>query len=319
MGFHEKFVDFLPELKQALTVPGTTDWSVKGFIDTYKNIYSITTDTKVISKVIEIMIFPCLLRFAKDNGLTIRLPPHQNYYPDVTFIDSEGNKYAVDLKTTYRITDESVNGMTLGAFTGYFRNRSSYKNVLFPYEKYKKHYVLGVIYSRSDIDSITTLLTDNGFQLTAAKRKLLISYMNNASDDNWDLLAACYPNTIADYRNRIDSYLVDELESYNLDNFEGIVSVARRFDFFFQEKWKLAVDRPGSGNTKNIGSETLIKRLLKGEGLFFREYGESGEVEFDKYWMQYQTKDMATILGQDAPIYKNLQTFKQWLLSLQNS
>lgn len=319
MDFHDRFIDFLPELKKALTVEGTTDWSVKGFIDTYRNIYSITTDTKVISKVIEIMIFPYLLRFAKENNLKIRLPPHQNYYPDVTFIDPEGNKYAIDLKTTYRITDDSVNGMTLGAFTGYFRNRTSCKNALFPYEVYKKHYVLGVIYSRSDIDSITNLLIKNGFNLTSAKRKLLITYMNNADDDNWNLLAKGYSENISDYRSQIDSYLVDELESYTLDNFEKIVSVARRFEFFFQEKWKLAIDRPGSGNTKNIGSETVIKRLLKGEGLFFREYGDEGEVEFDKYWMQYQTKDMARGLGQDEPIYKNLQTFKQWLLSLQRT
>ena len=29
------------------------DWIVKGFIDIYKNIYTITLDTKVVSKVIE--------------------------------------------------------------------------------------------------------------------------------------------------------------------------------------------------------------------------------------------------------------------------
>ncbi|MDL4914386.1 MAG: type II restriction endonuclease [Enterobacterales bacterium endosymbiont of Blomia tropicalis] len=128
-----------------------------------------------------------------------------------------------------------------------------------------------------------------------------------------------YHEDVADYRLEIDSYLVDELESYNLDNFESIVSVARNFEFFVQEKWRLAVDRPGSGNTKNIGSETLIRRLLNGEGLFFREYGANGEAEFDKYWMQYQTKDMARALEQDEPIYRNLHTFRQWLASLQNN
>ncbi|WP_275092412.1 type II restriction endonuclease [Mixta mediterraneensis] len=220
---------------------------------------------------------------------------------------------------SYRITENSVNGMTLGAFTGYFRNRSSYKNALFPYEHYEKHYVLGVIYSRSDIDSITQLLTAQGFKLTAAKRKLLITYMNNASDENWELLTGAYHEDVADYRLEIDSYLVDELESYNLDNFESIVSVARNFEFFVQEKWRLAVDRPGSGNTKNIGSETLVRRLLNEEGLFFREYGANGEAEFDKYWMQYQTKDMARALEQDEPIYRNLHTFRQWLASLQNN
>ena len=31
------------------------DWIVKGFIDVNKNIYTITNDTKVVSKIIEIL------------------------------------------------------------------------------------------------------------------------------------------------------------------------------------------------------------------------------------------------------------------------
>ncbi len=38
--------------------------------------------------------------------------------------------------------------MTLGAFTGYFRNRNSTKNTLYPYSSYSGHLVLGVIYSQ---------------------------------------------------------------------------------------------------------------------------------------------------------------------------
>jgi len=34
------------------------NWTVKGFIDISKNIYNISTDTKVISKLPEIMLFP---------------------------------------------------------------------------------------------------------------------------------------------------------------------------------------------------------------------------------------------------------------------
>ena len=32
------------------------DWIVKGFIDVYKKIYTISVDTKVVSKVIEIEV-----------------------------------------------------------------------------------------------------------------------------------------------------------------------------------------------------------------------------------------------------------------------
>ncbi len=101
------------------------------------------------------MIFPKFLEFANKNNYEIKLSPHQNYYPDITFIDKKTKeKFAVDLKSTYRITNDKVNGMTLGAFTGYFRNRSSNKNTLFPYNQYKEHYVFGIIYSRTDMTLI---------------------------------------------------------------------------------------------------------------------------------------------------------------------
>lgn len=108
------------------------DWTVKGFIDVYKNIYTISIDTKVVSKIVELMIFPVILDFAKANNYSLVLATHQNHYPDVTFIQPNGDKIALDLKSTYRITDNKVNGMTLGAFTGYFRKRTSRKNISFP-------------------------------------------------------------------------------------------------------------------------------------------------------------------------------------------
>ena len=61
------------------------EWIVKGFIDTDRSIYTITNDTKVVSKVIEIILIPYLASFATRYGLTISLPSKQNYYPDLKF------------------------------------------------------------------------------------------------------------------------------------------------------------------------------------------------------------------------------------------
>ena len=106
------------------------EWTVKGFIDIYKNIYTISVDTKVVSKVLELMIFPIIVKFSKENNYEMVLSSHQNHYPDITFIDRKTKKkIALDLKTTYKISSTKVNGMTLGAFTGYFRNRDSNKNI----------------------------------------------------------------------------------------------------------------------------------------------------------------------------------------------
>jgi hypothetical protein len=125
------------------------DWIVKGFIDIFKNIYTITIDTKVVSKVMEILLIPAFERFANKNDLKLELPPQQNFYPDLTFISNKTNeKFAVDIKSTFKDTGNKIKSMTLGAFTGYFRNRESTKNTLYPYGSYSAHLVLGVIYSQ---------------------------------------------------------------------------------------------------------------------------------------------------------------------------
>ncbi len=232
---------------------GTGDWVVKGFIDIAKNIYTISVDTKVVSKIMELLLFPKICQFAQNHGYKMVLCKEQNFYPDVTFIDNEGNKFAVDLKSTYRKNEKDVNGMTLGAFTGYFRDRKSKKNITFPYEEFTGHFVLGVIYSRTDGN-------------------------------------------------------IDERKIYPLSELQNISSVIRDFTFFVQEKFRIATDRPGSGNTKNIGSVTKIDELIQGRGPF----ASMGENIFDDYWMYYLTKDMAKAVDLKEAPYRNLREYKEY-------
>lgn len=251
--------DFISRLRSAVEnfIPeiSTKDgqWVVKGFIDTYKHVYSISPDTKVISKIMELYLFPLLAKFAEDNNLEVLPAKEQNYYPDLTFRDSEGNLFAVDLKSSYRKGSERINGMTLGAFTGYFRNRESTKNVTFPYKAFEAHIVLGVIYS--------------------------------ANKD-----------------------FVDEGRFHTLEHLDDIVSVVRDIRVFVQEKWRIASDRPGSGNTKNIGSITSIEGLMKGEGVF----AELGEDVFDDYWMNYLTNEMAKRAELSKPYYSDVASYRRF-------
>ena len=229
------------------------DWIIKGFIDVYQRIYTISVDTKIVSKVLELLLFPMFVEFGKQHGLEIELSPHQNFYPDLTFVDRKtGNKFAVDIKSTYRVDDANVNGMTLGAFTGYFRNRKSQKNTLYPYGEYQGHFVLGVIYSKP-------------------------------------------------------ANAIDERKQYDLKDIKKIPSVIKDFQFFAQPKYRIAASRPGSGNTKNIGSIARIDHLLNGSGVF----AKLGEEVYDDYWMFYLTKDMAKALDIERP-YTNLKTYLEY-------
>lgn len=132
------------------------EWTVRGFIDIFKNVYTISNDTKIVSKVLELHLFPHFVAFAERTGYVIELATCQNWYPDMTFISKENPKikFAVDLKTTYR--DEEYlgfcNGFTLGSHGEYFTDRTSTKNIQYPYDEYSGHFCLGIIYSRNDLD-----------------------------------------------------------------------------------------------------------------------------------------------------------------------
>ena len=233
------------------------DWIVKGFIDVNKNIYTITNDTKVVSKIIEILLIPKLYLFAKNNGMELELPSKQNFYPDLTFKDKEGGLFAVDFKSSYYKSDMKVNGLTLGSYWGYFRNRSEKMSVDYPYGQYKSHLVLGMLYKQSEIAQ-------------------------------------------------------SEKKVYSIDELSVIKSVIDNFIFFVQPKWKIAADIPGSGNTRNIGGITDIKKLIEGKGPF-AAFGEDGERVFDDYWMNYYGKDDARKAGMSKPNYNNLKTYKEYL------
>ncbi len=75
---------FLEKLKEQICQPDH-QWKIKGFIDSERHLFSLSNDTKVVSKILEIHMFPYILEFAEDCGFDVVLPSHQNYYPDLSF------------------------------------------------------------------------------------------------------------------------------------------------------------------------------------------------------------------------------------------
>lgn len=115
----EKFLEHLQEHANSFAKAVATnegEWIIKGFIDIYRKIYTISVDTKIVSKVLELLLFPMFVEFSRRHGLRLELCPQQNFYPDLTFThQTSGTKFAVDIKSTYRTSATEVNGMTLGA------------------------------------------------------------------------------------------------------------------------------------------------------------------------------------------------------------
>ncbi len=237
-------------------------WTIKGFIDIFKNIYTISSDTKIVSKILEIHIFPQILQFAEKIGYSIVLAEKQNWYPDLSFVkkDNEKIKFAVDLKTTYRDPDYPghINGFTLGSHGTYFKDRKSTKNIQFPYSEYLGHFCLGIIYTRVDLNE------DNEKEVFQVKE---------LQDDNPEI------RRIKNTMNRSVT---------KVQYLKSITSVIKDFEFFVAEKWEIAGETEGSKNTANIGSITSIDDLKHGRGVF----AHLGEQWFDEYWMNYGTITM---------------------------
>lgn len=255
----EKII-FAEELKRFASVLGDKiafngEWTVRGFVDIFKNVHTISADTKIISKILELQLFSLFLSFAKSIDYEIELAKYQNWYPDLTFINRHNPsvKFAVDLKTTYRDEDcpEFCNGFTLGSHGKYFIDRTSNKNIQYPYNDYSGHFCLGIIYTRSGIDKF------------------------------------------------------DETRFYSVDEVEKIPAVINNFLFFAEEKWRIASDKSGSGNTANIGSIQKIDDILAGNGVF----ANAGEELFDDYWSNYGKMEILDVDGKR----KKLSSFSDYL------
>jgi hypothetical protein len=260
MTAKEDFAGKLAKLANTLKKQVSTEdgqWTVRGFIDIFRNVYTISSDTKIVSKILEIHLFPQILAFAQVNGYKVVLAEHQNYYPDISFVksDDESIRFAVDFKTTYRNPGKPhlCNGFTLGSHGEYFTNRTSRKNIRFPYSSYSGHFCLGIIYDRAD----------------------------NAT--------------------------IDETRIHGIDELKAITSVVKNFDFFVAEKWKIASDRGGSGNTANIGSIQNIADIVNGRGMF----SKLGESWFDDYWTNYRKITVPDGAGGSKKI-ANLKDFVEY-------
>lgn len=230
------------------------EWTIRGFIDIFENIYTISCDTKVISKILELHLFPHFMSFAKANGYRLELASHQNWYPDLSFIleADPSIKFAVDLKTTYALDDYPgyCNGFTLGSHGEYFINRNSKKSIQYPYSQYSGHFCLGIIYSRA----------------------------------------------------KADDYC--ETTAYSIQELTQIPPVIKHFIFFAVEKWRIASDTSGSGNTANIGSIQNIDDILNGNGVFANA-GEAFCHKTNRFSKAYITKIVNQAKCFEALLHEN--------------
>ena len=222
-----------------------------GVVDRKARVYPLGTDTKVISALFEIVSRQAVQEYANKNGLELVEPKKQNHYPDFTLVETgkTKGKIAIDVKTTYKDGNKPFS-FTLGSYTSYIRKESETKNILYPYNEYDSHWILGFAYKRNELDK-------------KLKGKI-----------------------------------------YAFDTLNDIPLPFGYVDVFMQEKWKIAGDSQGSGNTANIGSiKGTIQDFIDGNGKF------KTEGEFLQYWRGY--KETAE---KRKDSYSNIHEFRAFML-----
>jgi len=87
---------------------------------------------------------------------------------------------------------------------------------------------------------------------------------------------------------------------YTLEELERVPPPFTDVEFFVSEKWKIASDRAGSGNTTNIGSiRGTIGDFRQGSGPF------ASEEEFLSYWRAYERT------ARERTLFSNLDGFRR--------
>lgn len=131
------------------------DFDVCGLISHSGQVFCLTTDTKVLSTVFELVAAQAVREIADHCGWKV-YDAVQTSYPDFTLAVDENDplKIAVDCKTTYRRPRSLRTGVrgqfryTLGSYTSFLRN--GVKNIRFPYDQYAAHWILGFLYTRTE-------------------------------------------------------------------------------------------------------------------------------------------------------------------------
>ena len=85
------------------------EWTIKGFIDVFKNVYTISNDTKIVSKILELHVFPLFLNFAEKKriyfgiGDMSELVSRSDFYIEIRSRDQICCRFENDLQIDSRI------------------------------------------------------------------------------------------------------------------------------------------------------------------------------------------------------------------------
>ncbi len=157
MRFDEEFCN---EVKRLF--PDGLEWGLVGILTKRSQVYTLSYDSKILSGIFEIFCEPIIINIANKSGLKLG-KTGQTSYPDFTLYEESKKleKIAIEVKSTYRKLN--ANGtvkkfrFTLGSYRSFIQDPLGMKGILYPYQQYKEHWVIGFLYTRNPECRVTEI------------------------------------------------------------------------------------------------------------------------------------------------------------------
>ena len=189
-------------------------YEVCGIADRLGNLYPLGSDTKVLSTIFELVSRPAVYAVAKQLDFRVREPTVQNHYPDFTLMRNTKDtaKIAIDVKTTYRNKPHEKFAYTLGGYTSFIREGNEQKNIVFPFNEYSTHWVIGFVYERIAYKKAAEIQKYNLSQL--AEIPLPIKNVEYFVNEKWcissDRAGSGNTTNIGSIRGRISDFMAGQ-------------------------------------------------------------------------------------------------------------
>lgn len=293
------------------------DWDIYGVIDQRNNVYSLTYDAKIIGRIFELLSAPAIRAVADEHNMEIVPAESQTIYPDFTLthqtegglekgdrilsLDGDDIDSREDIEpiiedalpdSTLQCTVERDGAPTTITVlpTEFNKVAIDVKTTYREFYSRKYTYPNGDSYEAGDIQPFTFTLGSYA------------SFLRNPTK-----------NIQYDYRAYAGHYIMGFVYTRNDSSEEGLVKdytdrgevppPYKDVEYFVSEKYEIAGEKPGSGNTENIGSFRTndIEDLREGNGPF----AEHGEDLFEEYWRnhgRYREEDK----------FSSLEEFFEW-------
>lgn len=221
MDLPKLFEETLNELN-----PNGIEWELVGILTRESRVYTLSYDSKILSGIFEILCEPVVREIAEKNNMILQKAA-QNKYPEFTLIPKNGGmKVAIDMKTTYRKRNKSGNlspfSFTLGSYRSYLQDPK--KGILYPYDEYEEHWVIGFVYDRNpkcDATDIKSIIEASSLEAPYSnieyfvQQKYRIAGDKSAGSGNTTNISSFKSNNIQDFRDGNGPFSnVNEFENY---------------------------------------------------------------------------------------------------------